>query len=263
MNIESGSLNTSKYKCICCNKEYTKKSSLDNHKIVCEFKMKTKREIQIETEESGDIPNYLQLVKIVQDLTMKMIKMQEKMDEMQKYVNKKKKKVNIIGWLNENIIPTVGFNEWINNYIIVIAEHFENLLENNLFHTLQLVFEYNLNDRDSFIFPIRCFTEKSGIFYIAEKYEGGVVGWRILDLDDMVLLLRKIHNLMIKELTKWKMANQYQFDDNDKISVLFNKAVIKLMNMSFTMDSSMSRVKNGLYNYLKKDIKTHIEYDFE
>jgi hypothetical protein len=79
----------------------------------------------------------------------------------------------------------------------------------------------------------------------------------------MVLLLRKIHNLMIKELTKWKMANQYQFDDNDKISVLFNKAVIKLMNMSFTMDSSMSRVKNGLYNYLKKDIKTHIEYDFE
>ena len=62
---------------------------------------------------------------------------------------------------------------------------------------------------------------------------------------------------------KWKANNQSKFDDNDVISQIFNKAVIKLMNMSFTQDASLSRIKNALYNYLKTDLKNMIEYDFE
>ncbi len=47
---------------------------------------------QIEIEELGDVPNHLELVKIVQELTLKLIKMEEKMEEMQKWVIKKKKR---------------------------------------------------------------------------------------------------------------------------------------------------------------------------
>ena len=43
----------------------------------------------------------------------------------------------------------------------------------------------------------------------------------------------------IKELTKWKADNQHKFDDNDKISILFNKAGIKLMNISFWAKCNM------------------------
>ena len=39
-------LSTTKYCCLACNKQYTRKSSLDKHKILCDFKIKTKREIQ-------------------------------------------------------------------------------------------------------------------------------------------------------------------------------------------------------------------------
>ena len=58
--------------------------------------MKTKRERQIELEELEDIPNHYQLVKIVQELTLKLIKMEEKMEHMQQFVNKKKRKLNDI-----------------------------------------------------------------------------------------------------------------------------------------------------------------------
>jgi hypothetical protein len=68
---------------------------------------------------------------------------------------------------------------------------------------------------------------------------------------------------MIRELTKWKSDNHHKFDDNDKISILFNKAVIKLMNISFTQDNNLSRIKNNLYNYLKTDLKSVVEFDFE
>jgi hypothetical protein len=251
-----------KYCCNACNKNYTRKSSLDKHLILCDFKHKTAREHQIEFEELGDMPNHDQLVKIVQELTFKLIKMENKMEEMQKWVEKKKKKLNVVLWLNTNVVPTIGFLELINTSFVVTQEHFKNLMENNLFHTIQQVFESNFSKKDDFVYPIRCFVEKPGVFYISEKKLDGTAEWRQLELPDMILILKIFHNRMIKELTKWKLENQDKFDDS-KLSDVFNKAVIKLMNLTFTQDANLSRIKNSLYNYLKHDLKSMIEYDFE
>ncbi len=259
--LEDNSSN--KFSCNVCNKHYTKKSSLDKHMILCEFKMKSKREHQIELEEIGDIPTHFQLVKIVQELTLKLIKMEEKMDKMQKWVDKKKRKLNVLSWLNTHITPTIGFLEWVHTFLLVKSEHFENLIENTIFHTIQQIFEDNLSEKTDFIYPIRCFSEKSGVFYICDKKEDGTAEWRQLVLADMILILKIIQNGMIRELTKWKADNHHKFDENDKISILFNKAVIKLMNISFTQDNNLSRIKNGLYNYLKTDLKSVVEFEFE
>lgn len=253
----------SKFCCVVCNKQYTRKSSLDKHRILCDFKLKSKREHQIEIEELGDIPNHHQLVKIVQELTLKMLKMEEKMEEMQKWVDKKKRKLNVIIWLNTNVNPTIGFLEWVRTYLHVKAEHFEDLMENTIFHTIQQIFEDNLCEKSDFVYPISCFSQKVSVFYICDKKEDGSVEWRQLVLTDMLLILKTIQNGMIKELTKWKANNKDKFDDNDKISILFNKAVIKLMNISFSQDNNLSRIKNNLYNYLKTDLKSVVEFDFE
>ena len=254
---------TNKLCCAVCNKQYTRKSSLDKHKILCDFKIKTKREHQVDEEELGDTPTHYQLVKIVQELTLKMIKMEEKMEQMQKWVDKKKRKLNVVMWLNTNVNPTISFMEWIHSEVIVKPEHFENLIENSIFHTLQQIFEDNLAEKVDFVYPISCFSQKVGVFYICDKKEDGSSEWRQLVLTDMILILKTIQNGMIRELTKWKAENQHKFDDNDKISILFNKAVIKLMNISFSQDSNLSRIKNGLYNYLKTDLKSVVEFDFE
>jgi len=248
--------------CVVCKKQYTRKSSLDKHKILCDFKMKTPRERQIELEESADIPSYYQLVNIVQELSLKIVKMEESMEEMKKWVDKKKQKLNIITWLNTNINPTIGFLEWVHTQIIVKSAHFENLMENSIFHTLQQIFEDNLCEKSDFIYPISCFSQKVGVFYICEKKEDGTALWKQLILTDMVLILTKIQKAMIQELTKWKEKNQHKFEDDNKLSVIFNKAVIKLMDISFTQDNNMSRIKNGLYNYLKKDVRS-LEFEFE
>ena len=260
--MEEHTGSSTKYSCVACNKHYTKKSSLDKHKILCDFKMKTKRERQIEFEELGDLPDHIHLVKIVQELSLKIVSMEEKMSDMQKWVEKKKKKLNVIAWLNDNIVSTIGFKEWINTLFIVEAEHFEYLMENNLFQTIQRVFEYNLQKKDNFVYPIRCFAEKAGLFYICEKNQDGNSDWYQLELADMILILKIFYNRMNKELTKWKLENQHNFDDS-KISDTFNKAVIKLMNLTFTQDANLTRIKNGLYNYLKTDLKSMIEYEFE
>jgi len=254
---------TNKYCCAVCNKQYTRKSSLDKHIILCDFKMKTKREHQIETEELGDVPTHYQLVKIVQELSLKIIKMEEKMENMQKWVDRKKRKLNVVIWLNANINPTIGFLEWVYTSLIVKPEHFENLMENTIFYTIQQIFEDNLCEKTDFVYPISCFSQKVGVFYICDKKEDGSVEWRQLVLTDIILILKTVQNGIIKELTKWKEKNQHKFDDNDKMSILFNKAVIKLMNISLSQDNNLSRIKNGLYNYLKTDLKSVVEFDFE
>ena len=184
------------------------------------------------------------------------------MEEIQKFVNNKKKKLNVSLWLNGNIIPTIGFLEWVNTSLIVKMKHVEILMEHTIFHTIQQVFEDNFLTNTDFIYPITCFIQKNGAFYICEKKMDGSPEWRQLILNDTILILSTIQKNITKELIKWKATNQHKFDDNDKLSILFNKSLIKLTNISFTQDNNLSRIKNSLYNYLKKDLKS-FEYDFE
>ncbi len=255
---------SAKYVCDCCGiKSYTRKGSLDKHKVLCEFKHKPAIEKQVELEEAGDVPTHEQLVKIVQELTMKLARMEEKMEGMQKWVDKKKKKLNVIGWLNTNVTPQVGFLEWLNAYLTVTEDHFRELLDNSLYHTVQRVFEHNLEEKDDFIQPIKCFSQKQNTFYIYEKNATGENAWKQMDVNELINMFRTVQSKLIKQLIKWKEDNKQRFHETDKLAEVFNKAVIKLMNMSFTPDASFSRVKNSLYIYLKKDFVNMIEYDLE
>jgi len=172
----------------------------------------------------------------------------------------------VVGWLNDNVQPTMGFLEWVNMELKVCPHHFDLLMEYSLFYTVQKVFEYNLDisGKPEFVSPIRCFSEKQNVFYICEKGgEEGKSEWKQMLQSDFILLLKTIHNRMLREISKWKVENHDKIDDNEKICELFNKAIIKLMNMTFVQDNSTSRIRNGLFNYLKLDLKNVIEYDFE
>jgi hypothetical protein len=226
--------------------------------------MKSARERQIEIEEAGDIPTHYELTKIVQELTLKLTKMEEKMEEMQKWVEKRKKKINVVLWLNTNSVPFVGFNEWVNNYITIKTDHLQDLMENTLFTTIQKIIEYNLDASSETKYPICCFSQKQNIFYICEKKEDTEPEWRHAALTDITLLLKVIQNKLTKEFLIWKTANQDKFnEENSRTAVLFNKAIIKLFDMSFTQDATMSRIKTILFTHLKIDIKQQLDYEFE
>ncbi len=263
INIDTITITSTKYCCLLCKKSYSRKISLDKHKILCDFKSKSKLELQVEEEEFGDTPSHEQLVKIVQELTFKYIKLEEKMETLQKWVNQKKQKIKVIDWLNEHIEPTIGFKEWITT-VQVMPEDALSLFENNIFQTFQLVIENNLKENNDFIYPIKCFSQKTNIFYICETVDENKCVWIQATTEQILLYLKKIQGKIITELTKWKLANKAQIDSNDKLSDQFNKAVIKLMSVNFTThDVGASRIRNALYTFLKTDLKNLIEYEFE
>jgi len=243
-----------KYKCIICKKEYTKKTSIDKHRLLCDFKSKSKAELIIEEEDSRDKPTVDQLIKIVQAMSIKQEKMAEKIEEMQQYIARKKQKLDVITHLNQNVNATIGFLEWVTSTIQVSAAHFVHLMENTVFQTFQLILEQNLTNIDAkFVYPIKCFKDKANIFYICEKGEENESIWRPAETTEMTQLLKKIQIQLLAELSKWKQANKQNIADNDRLSDQFNKAVIKLMNISFAADGivNVNKIKAGLYNSLR------------
>jgi len=254
-------LSNIKHICSVCNKQYTKKSSLKNHQVLCEFKYKTSHEKKVDAEEEDDLPTYGELVKIVMHLSQKCDGLETELSLMQRWINKKKKKINVSQWLIDNVHPTFSFTEWIMSYIEVSEQHIMYLFEKPLYDFIYYVYDTNLSNANM-VYPIKSFSEKNHIIYICDKKETGN-HWRKLETEDFALLLKKIRNTMIKIILEWKTKNQEKLTNDRHFEEKYNKAIIKLMNINFTPDAAFNHMKNDLYNYVKTDLKSVIEYDFE
>ena len=87
--------------------------------------------------------------------------------------------------------------------------------------------------------------------------------WRQMTFDDFMYLFKKIQGRLLQALTAWKAKNKQYIQESDSASILCNKTIIKLMEISFTKDVLFGKIKTNLYNYLKMDLKNLFEYEFE
>jgi hypothetical protein len=252
-----------KIQCSICDKKYTRKSSLQRHQILCEFLLNNDREKKIISEEDSDLPTYPQLFKIVQELSVKYINLQKKMDNIEKWIDKKKKKLNVQDWLNVNRIPTHSFLSWIHQ-LKIEENDIEYLQQNTIFQTIQKLWCRLQSDSESL--PIACFQQKVNLFYIYDKNvneNNNNNNWRQATTDDFLILLKKIQHTFITALCNWHQANLQEIKNNDSMSILYNTMIIKIMNISLIQDANYSKIHANLYNYLKIDLKSLIEYEFE
>jgi predicted Fe-S protein YdhL (DUF1289 family) len=138
------------------------------------------------------------------------------------------------------------------------------LVDYNAFQIFQNVLEYNLSSGIDFINPIKCFSHKQNVFYICEKTPDGKSAWTQMDTEELLMVLKKVQNKLLSELSKWKLDNKSKMETDDKLSEQFNKALIKLLNITIAAhDVNVSRIRNNLYTHLKTDIRNLIEYEFE
>lgn len=245
-------MTSNKSACPLCDKTYTRVASLKKHMACCEFLNKSKKDQEIDQEEHENMPTYKELVTIVQEFALKMKRLEQKLEVMEKWVDVKKKKINVMQWLNLNVVPAKPFQLWATD-IEVSSKHLKHLLENTIVDTITLIFQENTKEPP----PMYSFDQKQNIFYIYGEE------WKEMVFTDMTFLLKKIQNKLLNELSVWRAENIGQLNTNDKMSEIYNKTVIKLMNITFTQDQIYSKIKSNMYNTIKIDIKNMIEYDFE
>jgi hypothetical protein len=247
----------------------TRKSAFDRHIIVCEIVHKPKWQRKCEEEESSDIPCVEKLYMIIQEMAYKQQKMEEKMDELQQIINKKKKKLNIMKWLNLNLRPNKLFDDCIKAFVVTeddiqilmqdtFAQTVINILKNNLKPPKEATDKPPLTEKPTTVNPIVCFSEKASIFYIYKESE-----WSKMEPDEFFKMLGALHKKVLTGLCCWRDSNTEKLDKSDKLQDVYNKAVAKLMSASdFKQESTVSKIRTALYNHLKSELSM-IEYDFE
>jgi hypothetical protein len=206
--------------------------------------------------------------------------MEEKMEEMQKWIDKKKKKLNIVEWLNKNFTPSILFQERIRTFTVAEAD-IECLLEESFAQTVNNILKTNVTaqrDGDN-IEPFACFSEKNSVFYIYTKSDETKANetkinelkanesvspmWSKMTTEDFSFIIKIIHSKLLQNLCAWRDTNSEKISRSDKLSEMYNKTVIKLMSVDFTQEALLSKIRQPFYTYLKGDLKNMVEYEFE
>lgn len=251
-----------KWSCNHCTKEYTKKSSLDRHQVLCEFLHKSTREKQVELEETGSMPSYTELVYIVQELARKNKQVEKKLVELENHATQYKKcKINVEEWLNQHKKPPYTFAE-ITSHLNIKPDHIKMLFETKLIPIVCNILESDLIKSEC---PLYCV--KNTLYgYVADAAvlaSGETTKWVEIEKKSLVQMLNKLYHLLLNGLCEWRAENLERLNASDKLSISYNQAMIRLMDVDFNQDSNLNKIKTHLCNHLRCEIKNVIEYEFE
>jgi hypothetical protein len=259
----------SKLCCEYCGKEYKRRISLDKHFILCEIVYKAKKKdkrIDKETEEiNEEMPTQKQMYKIILELALKYNKLEEKMELMSKWVDKTKKKINVLDWLNtsSNLKPEIIFDNLADS-ISILESDLDLLFNNNFYDMLNEIFIRNIYNKDESEISLFSFIQKTNTIYVYSKDISSLeIIWLELSREKLIYFLNKVHFKIVKILSEWKKQNFEKLNNSDQLEEMYNKAKIKLMGIDFKHDSTLSKIKLSIYNKMKKDMKALIEYEFE
>ena len=262
-------INKSKHVCSYCLKEYSRKILYSRHILLCELNSKSKREKICEEEEHETIPSQREMYNILLELAKKNAVLEEKLMEMQKWVNVKKQKFNAVEWLFKNKNPKILFKDFIQR-IKVEEEVVQILMEENMFKTITKIFDKNELDA-----TITAFSQKANIIYIydntattsttnLEEDNGNEITWRRMTPTDFHSLLQNIHRKIVMTVCEWYNKNKETLTQNEKQMMKYHTGLNKLMSAEFHRETALvGKLRSYLYNQVKMEVDVvQIELEF-
>jgi hypothetical protein len=260
--------------CEFCGKCYKTIVNLNKHILLCEVVNRTlNKPGTIDKPINENLPSPENMYKIIESLAIKYNKLEEKMEQLQKWVDKKKKKINIIEWLNENdkIKPSYTLNS-IFDKLNITQTTVDFLFSNSFYDTINEIlstFHNNNNNNNTCnpennAIPLFAFNQKANVIYVFNK--NAVVeetSWKELSKDELADFLDKLQTKISKCLKAWKNINEDKVRNDNKYSELYSKTIIKIMDVKFNNETTITKYKSLLYNKIKVDMKNLIEYEYE
>ena len=256
--------------CEFCGKCYKTIVNLNKHILLCEVVNRSLNK-HVDKPKNENVPSPETMYKIIESLTIKYNKLEEKMEQLQKWVDKKKKKINIIEWLNENdkLTPSYEFDSIIDK-LNITQTAVDYLFTNSFYDTVNEILSnfYNSNNSNSNqennVIPLFAFNQKANLIYVFNKNDTVENNsWKELSKDQLVDFLDKIQTKISKCLKAWKNINEDKVRNDNKYSELYSKTIIKIMDVKFNNETTITRYKSLLYNKIKVDMKSLIEYEYE
>ncbi len=245
--------------CMYCGKNYIKSTNLEKHVILCELIYKASKKRDFYTHEDvEEPPSNTKMYLMLLELANRFTQMEEKLNDINKWVVKKKKRINVVEWLNSSFVPEFVFDKLIEK-MVVQDEDIELLMSHGFMDTLHNIFERILYN-NQIINPIFAFIQKANVFYI---YENDEHKWRELSREKLVKFLNYVFIKISRAYSAYKKAHASQIEDDERFALLCDKTSVKLMGVDFGQDATLGKIKTAMYARMKTDMKGVVEYELE
>jgi len=247
-----------KYTCKYCYREYRRKTYFDRHILICEIIKKKNNKI---VDEEDDIPSNRKLYEIILELAKKNNELEKKVFELTKWIEVKKKKINVIEWLNKNIIPSLTFNELTEKLLLSIdRKQLEKIFDFGHIHGFSRII-YSLFDSEETI-PLKAFNQKDNCLYVYNlNTETNKNVWSILSNEVFNKFISDMSKLIMREFIAWKDENKHRIN-NDDFAVECNTNLLKVLGGQMATLEVNLKLKHNLYKHIKTNLKNIIEFDF-
>lgn len=244
------------YKCSCCKREYQRKLYYDKHVLLCELMMtKSVKDMKKDNEEYSDTPTVRVLYEIILEMNLKMIKMEAKLEEYAKWAETKKRKINIIDWLNEKYKSNNSYSDWFNT-IKISRNHLEMIFQMDYVLGFASILQSLLPIENESSLPIKCFDNKDNIFYIFDGEK-----WDIMSTTIFEKLMMTLSKKIVAEFINWQNEHTDKLQQDD-FAVMYAQNMKKIMGGNISLDILNSRIKRDLFKHLKVNLKNVMECEF-
>ena len=259
--------NNNLFNCIYCNKNYVRKSAYNNHLIkcrLCRFSSisanSTDNDLNFDAlKKDVNINNLFSMVIMLHN---KYERLESEYNELKKYVNITKNKINIVDYLNEHYK-----NDYLHNGINV-KKFLDDLVVDEII--LDKIFKYDyvegiLNilieyiqklQKNKVLIPIKCFNNKENVLYIFDNEE-----WIVMDELLIISFIKSIDKKLLTQFLIWKIDAEKKVE-SEIFGEIYIKNMKKVIGGNFEKKNKAVMIKNKLYKYLKIDLKSIVHYEF-
>ena len=112
---------------------------------------------------------------------------------------------------------------------------------------------FPLDDESSL--PIKGLIKKTILFVKKDD------GWSVLSTSELENMISIIGKSVMTKFVNWQTKNQHRLHE-DSYSEVYTSTLQKVIGGNYTREQSFTRIRRGLYKYLKMNLKNVIQFEF-
>lgn len=269
---------TKSYICEYCSKRYVRLNAFQHHILICRLSKQDTKNYQARVEKDAllTVPTQQQLYTLIIDLNTKYERLQSDYHELKRYVDNRRRKIDILEWLNENC--SIAENATASELFLNISlndQDIERVFELDYVKGVADIIVRFISHRypDSKAeCPLRGFMQKDGVLYVYEvvttsedastsEEEIETRKWQIMTNDLFERFIRVINHRLMILFRDWHRARQSTMDE-DRFSEMYIKHLKTVTGGNFKDAEKTGRIRNLVYRSIRENLKSMIVYDF-